>query len=144
MPLGAAGREWQTLEARDQYPMPKTATGGRAQAGNAEQLSADISALNVAPSYDVRQGSNFIDEEGALEIPVSSGSEDEDEEEPSEEDEQQSSGYDSQLEAAAWDESMNRVDDEDWEIAEGGMFLSLFLLPSFPLKPIRKRLHQIL
>ncbi|KAF9510961.1 hypothetical protein BS47DRAFT_1331352 [Hydnum rufescens UP504] len=27
--------------------------------------------------------------------------------------------YDSQLEAQAWDESLTRVDDEDWEIAEG-------------------------
>lgn len=124
--------------------MPKTATGGRAQAGNAQQLSTDISALNIAPSYDVRQGINFIDEEGALEIPVSSDSEDEDEEEPSEEDEQQSSGYDSQLEAAAWDDSINRVDDEDWEIAEGGMFLPIFLFPYSPLKLIRKRLHQII
>jgi RIO kinase 1 len=28
--------------------------------------------------------------------------------------------YDSQFEAQAWDESLTRVDDEDWEIAEGG------------------------
>lgn len=35
-------------------------------------------------------------------------------------DNEEDSGNDSQLEAQAWDESLARVDDEDWEIAEGG------------------------
>ena len=35
-------------------------------------------------------------------------------------DNEEDSDYDSQLEAQAWDESLTRVDDEDWEIAEGG------------------------
>lgn len=39
-----------------------------------------------------------------------------------EEEQEESSCYDSQLEAAAWEESLARVDDEDWEIAEGGAY----------------------
>lgn len=102
-------------------------SGGQTRSGDSQQLSTGLNALSIAPSYDVRQGINFIDEEGALEIPVNSGSDDdkndeEDEEELTDEEEPESSGHDSQLEAAAWDESLNRVDDEDWEIAEGGEF----------------------
>ena len=70
---------------------------------------AALNALAIAPPYDVRQGSNFIDEEGALDLALTS-----------DEDENDDEGYDSQIEADAWEESMTRVDDEDWEIAEGG------------------------
>lgn len=67
-------------------------------------------------------GNNFIDEEGALELPRSSGEDEDGSEDGNDGEEEQSSGYDSQLEAAAWDESLTRVDDEDWEIAERGRF----------------------
>jgi hypothetical protein len=97
----------------------KTPVGGEERFSHAE-LSDSLDALTIAPSYDVREGRNFIDEDGALELPVGSDSDKEEVEEEPEE----SSGYDSQMEAAAWEESLTRVDDEDWEIAERGMYKS--------------------
>lgn len=102
--------------------MPQSSKGGQGQNDSAKQVLADLNALNIAPSFDVRQGNNFIDEEGALELPRSSGEDEDGSEDGNDDEEEQSSGYDSQLEAAAWDESLTRVDDEDWEIAERGRF----------------------
>lgn len=87
----------------------KIDAGGQGQFDDAIELPEALNALNIAPQYDVRQGSNFIDEEGALDLDLTS-----------DEDENDDEGYDSQIEADAWEESMTRVDDEDWEIAEGG------------------------
>lgn len=80
-----------------------------------ENLSISTDALKSAPAFDVREGSKFIDEDGALDLNDSETTSSEDDEDDDGDD-----GYDSQLEADAWEESMARVDDEDWEIAEGG------------------------
>lgn len=102
----------------------KFSDGGQRPSENVGNLTEAVDALKIAPSYDVREGSHFIDEVDVQNLPVSSGSDDEEEQEEDNDnnEDDQSSGYDSQLEAAAWDESMTRVDDEDWEIAEGGAF----------------------
>ncbi|KAF8319707.1 RIO1-domain-containing protein [Clavulina sp. PMI_390] len=102
----------------------KSVPGGQAPNGDVDKITSDLNALKVAPPFDIREGNNFIDEEGALEgVPIHShtGSDDEDElsEEEEEDEDDESSGYDSQLEAEAWNESIARVDDEDWEMAEG-------------------------
>lgn len=90
----------------------KTSVGGQDRS-NCAELSDSLDDFTIASSYDVREGRKFIDEDGALELPDS-----EEEVEDTE-----SSGYDSQMEAAAWEESLTRVDDEDWEIAERGMYM---------------------
>jgi len=84
---------------------------------NSSGLSDHLEPLTISPSHDVRGGGKFVDEEdAALEFPGSSDSDDDREAE-------ESSGYDSEMEAAAWEESLARVDDEDWEIAEGGTYI---------------------
>lgn len=98
-------------------PSAKRESGGQGQFDDAiEDHPVSINALKTAPAFDIREGSKFIDEDDALDLndseTTSSVSEDDDDE--------QDDGYDSQLEADAWEESMARVDDEDWEIAEGG------------------------
>ncbi len=44
-----------------------------------------------------------------------------------------STGYDSQLEADTWKESLTRIDDEDWEIADRGTKIFLAHRPSHRL-----------
>ena len=93
----------------------KTSIGGQDRS-NSSGLSDHLGTLTISLSPDARGGGKFVDEEDAtLEVPGSSDSDDGEAEE--------SSGYDSQLEAAAWEESLARVDDEDWEIAEGGTYM---------------------
>lgn len=68
-------------------------------------VTLELSALNLAPAYNPRQGEAYIDEVSALEW--SSSDDDEYDE-------------DSGNEAAVWEDSVARVDDEDWEIADRG------------------------
>lgn len=72
----------------------------------ADNVTDALSALNLAPSYNPREGEAFIDEDAALEW---SSSDDDDEYDD-----------DSGNEAAVWEDSVARVDDEDWEIADRG------------------------
>lgn len=50
----------------------KIDAGGQGQFDDAVELPAALNALAIAPPYDVRQGSNFIDEEGALDLALTS------------------------------------------------------------------------
>jgi hypothetical protein len=107
----------------------KTSIGGQDRS-DFSALSRHLEALTISPSHDVRGGGKFVDEKDAT-----LGSSDSDDGEAEE-----SSGYDSQLEAAAWEESLARVDDEDWEIAEGGTYM--FFLP-FRVIKLTSAIEQI-
>lgn len=72
-------------------------------------------ALNEAPQFDIRQGEAFIDDLEVEDFGSDYTAEDDDQ-----------SGYDSQLEEQAWANSITRVDDEDWEIAEAGNMLTSY------------------
>lgn len=85
------------------------------------EVTQDLSALSLAPTYDPRQGNAFIDE--ALGDEWSSSDEDDYEE-------------DSGNEAAVWEDSVARVDDEDWEIADrGGYAIPIILTSTIILIP---------
>jgi hypothetical protein len=86
---------------------------GQTQPENAQTDPFGGSALPRAHSLDSRQGRTFIHEEEAEDF----GSD------PTE-DEEEGSGYDSQLEAEACADSLTRVEDEDWEIAETGGYVA--------------------
>ena len=84
---------------------------GQGQFDDAEDSKATRNALDDAITFDTRRGVAFIDEDDAADFGSDYSVEGEED-----------SGYDSQLEREAWADSLTRVDDEDWEIAETGVF----------------------